>query len=430
MNDRTSSEIVSRGAGAGRTTIGPRSICATKAHRRAIGQLECLLIRSAQNRLARLHTEPGVVVAVPVCNEAERIIRCLEALSTQRTLAGQRLPIGLVRVVLLTNNCTDGSYELVERQIDRFDVGISMFDVATPKSRRNAGKARRLVNHAAIELLGQPHGLLFMTDADSAVPPKWIASYASLLRSGYEAVAGSVDLHPSDCDQLDEGLRNRGKLEATYTELLDRLDTMVDPVPHDPWPRHYNASGANIAVRLEALSGIEDFPDVACGEDRLFIRDLEAHGRRVRHDCETRVLTSGRLIGRAKGGMADTLQRRITVPSTPCDPRLERADRVYFRASLRARLRKSWSQLQGDDEAIRALGELMAIDSSCVTLALEAPTFEAAWQNLETVSSALERRPLAPNDLPQEIARARSLLESLTGASADVARDARQEQVA
>lgn len=412
MNNANSSASVPRGDRSGWNPCGPQSICATKVHRRAIGQLESLLVRSAQNRLARVHTSPSIVVAVPVCNEADRILRCLEALSAQRSLSGHLLPAGLTRVVLLTNNCTDRSYELVQHHMDELEVAISLFDVVMPKSKRNAGKARRLVNHAAIELLVSEQGLLFMTDADSAVPPHWIASYRRLLRNGYEAVAGSVALHPTDCDQLDAALRARGQLEATYTELLDQLDTLIDPIPHDPWPRHYNASGANIAVRLDALAEIPDFPDVACGEDRLFIRSLEAHGRRVRHDCDTRVLTSGRLIGRAKGGMADTLQRRITVPDSPCDLRLEPADRAYFRATLRAHWRKRWPALPHDAAAMQSLRGVLAVDTASFTVARQVPTFEAAWQRLETMSAVLERHCLTPADLPGEILRARTLLES------------------
>ncbi len=120
--------------------------------------------------------------------------------------------------------------------------------------------------------------------------------------------------------------------------LSGYLLALVDPVPHDTWPRHYNASGANIALRVDALGGVDDFPPVAGSEDRLFVGQLEAHGRRVRHDTNIRARTSGRLFGRAVGGIADTLRKRIREPATPCDPRLECLDRRTFALSCVPRL--------------------------------------------------------------------------------------------
>ncbi|MDQ6647009.1 MAG: glycosyltransferase [Pseudomonadota bacterium] len=385
-----------------------------------MNQLESVLLRAGQNRLAQKYPKPAVVIAVPVFNEAERIDRCVAALTAQCDRSGCLLPDGFVRVVLLTNNCTDGSYELIVEGMQHWQVALSVLDVSLPKSRRNAGCARRLANHAALDLVPQGSGLLFMTDADSSVPSQWVATYTSFLRSGYDAVAGSVDLHPEDCADIPLSLHQRGQLEGRYSELLDRLDAFIDPLPHDPWPRHYNASGANIAVRVSALRGIDDFPDVACGEDRLFIRWLEAHGRRVRHDSETRVYTSGRLIGRATGGMADTLRKRVKVPNTPCDPRLEAVDRAHFRAVLRASIRRSWADPAKRHALLQSWADLVGVDVALVSNTLDAKTFEAAWQNLEGAVPLLERHPLSPSELPREIRRAEHMMNSLFESTADV----------
>jgi hypothetical protein len=271
-----------------------------------------------------------------------------------------------------------------------------------------------MANHVALDTLPDRGGLLFMTDADSAVPKDWVARHVALLRGGYDAVAGLINLHPGDCSEILPALLDRGALENRYSGLLDRLECLLDPVAHDPWPRHYNASGANMAVRADALRGMDDFPQIACGEDRLFIRMLEAQGRKVRHDCENRVFTSGRLFGRAAGGMADTLRHQLRVPDAVCDPRLEFADRAYYRASLRKRLRSAWPERDSFPSAAKVWADHFPVSDQLAVNAGACKTFEDAWQKLETVSPLLKRRPVSPCHLPAEIARAESLVQRLT----------------
>jgi hypothetical protein len=261
-----------------------------------------------------------------------------------------------------------------------------------------------------VDIIEPVDGALFMTDADSCAPPDWIARYSSMLRQGWDAVAGSVDINDADRDQIVPSLDRRNRLEGVYTGLLDELETLIDPVDHDPWPRHFNASGANIAARVSAIRQLGDFPSIACGEDRAFIRAMEAKDLRVRHDLATRVHTSGRLFGRALGGMADTLRHRTHVPESPCDERLECADNACLRASLRA----TWRRMQLSPKSERALVEQFAKDLAvplqAVASAAAMKTFGQSWDALEAASPRLVRHPVLPSVLPHEIQRASNLL--------------------
>lgn len=384
-----------------------------RSHKRAMSQLEKLLIDCKSNRIAQKHPRPLICVAIPVCDEIERVGRCVEALSEQRDSSGLLIGRGQVRVVLMANGCTDGTYEFVLRNLESFRIAVTAYHARLPETRRNAGFARRMANHAAIEILHEKSGLLFMTDADSVAPPQWIANYCQMLRGGYDAVAGQVDLNPDDSDDIIPLLDSRGTLENQYTSLLDQLDSIVDPIPHDPWPRHYNASGANIAVRVDALRGICDFPVVPCGEDRLLIGMMEAQGRRVRHDCATRVLTSGRLFGRAPGGMADTLRRRLKAPLTPCDPRLETAQAAYQRASLRKRLREAWINRERWPSAAGEWVRYLKIADQLAIQAGACKHFDDIWQKLERMAPSLKRVPILPSQLPSEIRKAQEIIRSL-----------------
>jgi hypothetical protein len=375
--------------------------------------LEGLVRRRCGNRTARRYPRVPMVVAIPVRNEAERILRCVDALDAQQDAAGTPLARGHLRVVLLTNACTDGTFDSLFDRLEAWRTAVEVVDVVLPDHLRHAGYARYLANHAALDLLDGDDGLLFMTDADSCVPSTWIATYAAMLRSGYDAVIGRVDLHPGDSSEIPLPLQHRCAQEERYAGLLDRLESCIDPLVHDPWPRHYNASGANLAMRVDALAPLGDFPVLACGEDKALAHALERCGCRLRHDCGTLVHTSGRLFGRAVGGMADTLRHRLKVPGTPCDERLEGADDALFRASLRRALRQLFARGDASPEAISTVLARFEVQAGEMAGSRAETDFATYWDALERSITRLGRRAIIPNQLPIEIKRAESLLQEV-----------------
>ena len=59
-------------------------------------------------RFGQGDTAPNAVVAIPVKDEAERLPNCLQALAAQ-----EGVDFGDIAVVLLLNNCTDGTADVV-----------------------------------------------------------------------------------------------------------------------------------------------------------------------------------------------------------------------------------------------------------------------------------------------------------------------------
>ena len=159
-------------------------------------------------------------------------------------------------------------------------------------------------------------------------------------------------------------------------------------------------------------------PDIPCGEDRAFVEAVLAHDRIVRHDPDLVVVTSGRLLGRAKGGVADTIRLRCDAPDSFCDDRLERLERVVARALLRRRLRRLHAA--GRQTAIWRWVRALSTDAETAQRIAGLPAFGAVYAALETASPRLTFRPLRPAGLPSQIVRARLLVAALRSRNARI----------
>ena len=274
-----------------------------------IGDFALPKLRLARGRTWQNGHDPGdatllgpVVVAIPVRNEVDRIETCLAALATQL--------ISPETVVLLFNNCTDGSESEARRMRQHLPFPLEMISVQLASEQANAGTARRLAMCHASQIAGD-HGALLTTDADSVVSHDWVARNISALAAGADAVCGRIVIDPVEAQAIPDHLHEDDRLESELLDLLDEIAFALDPDPHDPRPRHVQASGASLAVSSEMFRRVGGVPNVASGEDRALINALMLMDARVRHDVDIEVIASGRLDGRAPGGMADTISRRI-----------------------------------------------------------------------------------------------------------------------
>jgi hypothetical protein len=210
---------------------------------------------------------------------------------------------------------------------------------------------------------------------------------------------------------LSEALHQRGRLESEYAALLTELSARLDPVDHNPWPHHATISGASLAIRANAYRQVGGVPRVSLGEDKALIAELEKLDPRIRYNNDIEVITSGRVVGRAPGGVADTLFLRSACPDAPCDGALEPYNTAVKRAWWRGSLRRLWSRcgLSGALMWARTLG----VSEPQWRRMVEAPTFGSAWAIAESASPGLKRRLLRPHDLPGEISMARRALTRL-----------------
>ena len=346
---------------------------------------------------------PGLVVAVPVKNEVERIGLCLDSLATQDGID----PADMT-VVLMLNNTDDGTAEEVRRLAPHAPYAIDLCQVELDAAHANAGWARRLAMDHAAELAA-PGGLLLTTDADTRVDPEWVGANRREIERGVDAVAGYVMADGDELMQLDAAVLERGRLEWQYQQLAAELVARVDQEAHDPWPRHNQNCGASAAITVDAYRRIGGLPPKPVGEDRaLFERVRELDGR-VRHSLDVQVITSARTDGRASGGLADEIRLR-TDPDHPCDDALEVAMVTLRRAQWRCEFRHAWNAGKVDAAAWGARLRLPELE---VRQATHRPHFGLVWAELEARSPRLARRLVTSNGLKTELRRMRKLVAAI-----------------
>ena len=250
-------------------------------------------------------------VAVPVRDEAARLPALVASLARQRRLDGRPLADGHAEVLLVLNNCTDGSAAVARALAARHPrLRLRVAEVTLPPARANVGTARGLAMDAAaarLRAVGRPGGLVLTTDADSCVAPDWIAATEAEVAAGADAVGGRICLLPRERAALPPSVRRSLVLDIGYRRALERVHALYVPAPHDPFPRHHQHYGASLAMTADAYAAAGGVPAVASNEDVGLARALVRSGARLRHSYRVRVWTSARTVGRAPAGMADAL---------------------------------------------------------------------------------------------------------------------------
>jgi Glycosyl transferase family 2 len=350
---------------------------------------------------------PATIVAIPAKDEADEIGPCLQALAGQRGPA----PHG---AVLCLNNCSDGSAATVQQLAPSLPFPVHVLEVQLAGERACAGVARRIAMDRAADLVG-PDGIILTTDADGRVAPDWLAHNLAALARGADAVAGRAEIEPNGAKLIPAHLHEIDARECAYAALLDEIASLLDPDPADPWPRHDEHSGASIAVTVAAYRRSGGMPPSALGEDRAFFDALRRVDARIRHAPEVRVTVSARIVGRAAGGMADTIRRRIERVDPLLDDRLEGVPDAVRRAMLRAALRHAWHAPCAPRAGMAAR---LRLPTHEVADLLSAGTFGVAWAATEERSPVLQRQRVTLADLPLQTARALRLRNALRTAEA------------
>ncbi len=256
--------------------------------------------------------EPGccAVVTVPARNEEASLASTLDALAGQVDLDGRPLRRDGFEVLLLLNNCTDGSARVAEDWRTRHpDVRLHVIERQLAPHEAFVGTARRMLMDTAWHRLQGRSGVcgILSTDSDTLVRKDWVAKTMAALEAGAEAVGGAIELKEGELQKLPYGARRAYLRDRRYQRLVAELEDRFDPQEGDPWPRHLEHFGASLACTPEVYARAGGMPPVTPLEDVAFVGRLRHIGARLRHDPEVTVFTSSRMDGRVQVGLSGQL---------------------------------------------------------------------------------------------------------------------------
>jgi hypothetical protein len=222
-----------------------------------------------------------VAVVVPARDEEAYLPRTLACISRAVEELLRRAPSLTASVTVVLDRCTDGSAALLAGRPDIVTLAIDEGNVGRARA---AGVGSVLARHR-----GRAGGLwLANTDADTMVPPHWLAAQLAHAAAGVEMVVGTVMPDPAE-------------LSATALEGWMRRHRLADGHPH--------IHGANLGLTADLYLRAGGYRGLAVGEDRdLVARAKGVTSRWVAAD-DGRAVTSARTAGRAPDGFARYLAK-------------------------------------------------------------------------------------------------------------------------
>jgi hypothetical protein len=249
-------------------------------------------------------------VVIPVRNEAESLTKTLASLACQAGVSGAALDPASYEVLLLANNCTDETAEVVRCFARRTpNLALHVAEISLPPEIAHVGTARKLLMDEACRRLlsrDQYRGVITSTDGDTRVAPDWVAHTLAETAAGADAVGGRIRVERRRGE--DREARLYSLRDTAYQRGLARLEHLLDPDPADPWPRHHQFFGGSLGITALAYQYVGGLPPLPCLEDVALGDALRRVDARIRHSPAVRVSTSSRQEGRTALGLSSQLR--------------------------------------------------------------------------------------------------------------------------
>ena len=325
----------------------------------------------------------SVSVVVPVRNEAHHLEQTLDALRNQYRADGQPLNPATYEVLLLANNCTDQSYEVARRYQQRHpSFPLHIANIQLPPEKANIGTVRRLLMDEAYRRLASTngYGIIASTDGDTVVDQCWLHYIMLEIGRGNDAVGGRILTRPDGSQVRLYHLRN-----VLYRTLIAQAEAVLDPTPHDPWPRHFQHFGASIAVTCQIYQKAGGLPQKPYLEDEAFYKALLRTDAKVRQSPQVKVTTSTRQDGRVAIGFSEQLRYwSVMVRQNKCQV-AEPAEAVILRLRNRQHLRAYWNaRTQPDPDALLSIATDLLLDPAWLYRMVQKCTFFGQfWEQVE-----------------------------------------------
>ena len=181
-----------------------------------------------------------------------------------------------------------------------------------------------------------PRGIIASTDGDTTVDATWIYHTQEAVAQGADVVGGRIVAQPQPIG------RRYHLQDVAYRYLQAQVESIIDPHPADPWPRHFQNFGPSLAVTAEVYARAGRMPTLPALEDVRFYEALQRCDARIRHCPRVRVLTSARTQGRVDFGFSVQLQQWERMWQEGIPLLVPGADYWIFRFTLQRQVRCAW----------------------------------------------------------------------------------------
>lgn len=291
-----------------------------------------------------------VSIVIPVRDEALHLEKSLASFSKQVDLRGKTLNPDLFEIIVLTNNCSDNSFEIAGKfQADNESLNLHIADIKTSKTNANSGFIRGLLMQKAHERLisnSKNGGIIMTTDGDTQVSTDWIAANIFEIKNGADAVGGRILFNSEELAKMNSSARRFHLIDEKYRLLSAELESNLDYLSHDSLPRHHQHFNGSFAVTTDAYRKAGGIPDVRFLEDVAFYQSLLRIDAKFRHSLLVKVYTSSRETGRAEAGLSTQINDWINLGKTGADFLVDSAETLEKRFRFQGRLRFARKNIQ------------------------------------------------------------------------------------
>lgn len=329
----------------------------------------------------------SISVILPAKNEAYHIEAALDALRLQRSDKGKVLQSGIYEVLVLANNCTDNTFETVRCYQQRHPgFALHVAEIELGLKDAHIGKVRKMLMDEAsrrFDLINNHAGIIASTDSDTVVDAQWLFNILLEIKKGVDAVGGRI-LTLESAHQF----MTYQKENEIYRTLRARAESIIDPLDHDPWPRHFQYFGANMAVKKSMYQAVGGIPELRYLEDNALHDALCRMDARIRMSPKVTVTTSIRTEGRVEIGFSEQLRKWSDMHENNILQEVASGEEIVTLLRLKRRLRNCWAGnreggLFSQTEAVQISEHLMVDRIWLIDEIKKAPYFGMLWLNVE-----------------------------------------------
>ena len=257
------------------------------------------------NELPPPHQDLNLVVIIPAKNEAEEIEKTLSAHINQKTRENEIVSSSTYEIIVLCHNCTDTTYATCQQFSEAHPQSNIHVLILNSEIANTVGAARRVLMNMASARLGNNHGIIASTDADTVPDTYWLSTLKSYITKNVDLVCGLINV---DYKVIEGQALTYLRAKDNYLMLQAQLESKILPDPHDPWPRHNYNWGPNLAIKKHVYQSVGGIAPLPFLEDVDLFNKVVEKGYVVKHCMDTIVTTSVRINSRCEEGFGAELK--------------------------------------------------------------------------------------------------------------------------